>query len=508
MNILIVDNDRLDADRTGRILEKEIPHNLSVCKVKTMSEALAALQHRQISLVLCECRFPGGSGLELAAQIRSRYPETPVIFLTNSHSFELARDAINLGAKGFLNKPANPRELMRSIRMALQSDRQESPLFLRNDFWYKLLYNEAPVILPDYKKHGIASHETSHIFPLLISWRWKKGASHGWNDALVQFLITNVAQEILKDHLKKEDVVLEKNRILFLCNLRDQSPVECSIKYETMLKKCSEYITHCHMSGYVCGTASLDSLRTSVHRLWLFDQRDIRRPNQIVNISQVEPKKLQYQKPDIALWVQQLFTPAYQQGLDSMNRYLNQIRRCDYGNQHLLLCFQADLLQEVFRVLDQKNIPANAALAKMHLKELYDISNYSVDNMSAYLDALVHCLRKCQDPSWENLTLVEKVKSHILKNLESDITRNELAELVFLHPDYLSHIFKDETGMSISDYIMQERLKKSKRLLLSTSEKISEVALNIGYSNAAYFIKLFKKATGMTPKEYRNQARA
>ena len=99
--------------------------------------------------------------------------------------------------------------------------------------------------------------------------------------------------------------------------------------------------------------------------------------------------------------------------------------------------------------------------------------------------------------------IISQVKAYIEENMDREISRTEIAEAVHLHPDYLSHFFKEKTGLSISDYITEVRMEHAKTLLLTTEDSISSIALQSGYPNIAYFSKMFKRATGMTPSKYR-----
>lgn len=99
--------------------------------------------------------------------------------------------------------------------------------------------------------------------------------------------------------------------------------------------------------------------------------------------------------------------------------------------------------------------------------------------------------------------IVKKIRRYIEENPEKDLDRGTLAAQVYLHPDYLSHIFKKHTGISISNYIIQVRTDLAKKLLATTNRNISEIAIQCGYENTAYFTKIFKNAVHMTPKEYR-----
>lgn len=103
--------------------------------------------------------------------------------------------------------------------------------------------------------------------------------------------------------------------------------------------------------------------------------------------------------------------------------------------------------------------------------------------------------------------IVEEVKEYIGRHCDEVINRVEIAEKYYIHPDYLSHIFKNKTGISLSDYTIQVRIKKAQRLLTQTNLPVYKVANSCGYSNTAFFAKHFRRITGMSPKEYRNSLR-
>lgn len=103
--------------------------------------------------------------------------------------------------------------------------------------------------------------------------------------------------------------------------------------------------------------------------------------------------------------------------------------------------------------------------------------------------------------------IVEKAKIYIKENSHREISRAEVAEQFFIHPDYLSHIFKEWAGITFQDYVIKTRMDKAKKMLIYTDTSISNIAASTGYSNTAYFAKHFKRETGMTPKQYRQNAR-
>lgn len=98
---------------------------------------------------------------------------------------------------------------------------------------------------------------------------------------------------------------------------------------------------------------------------------------------------------------------------------------------------------------------------------------------------------------------VAKCIACILKNLPNKITVNDLAEEVHLTPKYLSHLFRKETGGTISSFIKEQRVEKAKKLLMYSQYSYNEISDSLAFYSQSYFISVFKKYAGMTPKEYR-----
>lgn len=98
---------------------------------------------------------------------------------------------------------------------------------------------------------------------------------------------------------------------------------------------------------------------------------------------------------------------------------------------------------------------------------------------------------------------IEHLIRYINVNIDIDLSLELLAAQIHMSPAYLSRYFKKKTGKSISEYIMELRIKKAQDLLLSTTHSITDVCFLCGYSSIANFRKYFKKYVGMSPREYR-----
>lgn len=97
-----------------------------------------------------------------------------------------------------------------------------------------------------------------------------------------------------------------------------------------------------------------------------------------------------------------------------------------------------------------------------------------------------------------------EVKKYIREHMMDNITVSDIAEELHFNPQYLMRAFKGKTGMSIIEYITQARTDTARKILRDTRLPIKEVANMVGYSDYAYFTRVFRKETGKSPSQYRN----
>jgi AraC-like DNA-binding protein len=101
--------------------------------------------------------------------------------------------------------------------------------------------------------------------------------------------------------------------------------------------------------------------------------------------------------------------------------------------------------------------------------------------------------------------LVARMLELIARN--KTITREELAAQIYLSPDYMSKLFKKETGKTLSNYLSEVKLEQAKYMLTETNLPVSTIASSLHYSNFSYFSKMFRNEIGMTPARYRKEKR-
>lgn len=131
--------------------------------------------------------------------------------------------------------------------------------------------------------------------------------------------------------------------------------------------------------------------------------------------------------------------------------------------------------------------------------ESYNVSSrYDAGRLSA--EFFRKLLTKERGDEYE---VIRNVKKLIQNDLVGDLSVAGLGVLVHVTPNYLSRIFKRQTGEGCNEYIVRKRIEKAKSLLETTLMKTSEIAGMVGYHDINYFSLAFKKQTGMSPTKYR-----
>ena len=134
--------------------------------------------------------------------------------------------------------------------------------------------------------------------------------------------------------------------------------------------------------------------------------------------------------------------------------------------------------------------------AIMGSNDIYDMCYQFQENMDIFTESLFFA-------SDQSSMSIKKTAEYIAAHFAEDLTLAEVANEVHMNPTYLSTLFKQVTGMSFKEYLNHIRIEEAQRLLSNTSYPIMQIALSCGFSDQSYFSKVFKKQTGLTPKQYR-----
>jgi len=151
--------------------------------------------------------------------------------------------------------------------------------------------------------------------------------------------------------------------------------------------------------------------------------------------------------------------------------------------------------------------------AKVVLSEYFDAGSQlgddtGIENIGALLTAVLEKVIEFRDASTGSKYngIIKTAQEFIKKNYsDKDISLHSVAKEVSISPNHFSTIFSQETGETFISFITRVRLDKAKTLLKTTQMRTSDIGYDVGYNDTHYFSYVFKKNTGMTPKEFRNK---
>lgn len=136
----------------------------------------------------------------------------------------------------------------------------------------------------------------------------------------------------------------------------------------------------------------------------------------------------------------------------------------------------------------------------MSLQSITDLDDLCY-KLQETIDVFTDCMFNYIPSKGNEIT--KKAIRYISQNFSRNLTLDEVADHVHLNPAYFSTLFKQSTGSSFKEYLNMVRIEESKRLLSNTDYSIIDISLATGFEDQSYFSKVFKKYTGLTPKQYR-----
>lgn len=129
---------------------------------------------------------------------------------------------------------------------------------------------------------------------------------------------------------------------------------------------------------------------------------------------------------------------------------------------------------------------------------LEELSRIKKEAITQYTYAM-HDLKKQQLFSLP----VVQAADYIRRHLTSPLTNREIAAAVSCHPDYLSRLFKQETGSTLTQYVLEQKCRTARYMLENSSASCTSIGAFLGFSSCSHFISRFKSIEHMTPEEYR-----
>jgi two-component system response regulator YesN len=548
--LLVVDDESIIADGLSEILQNTPDLELDVYKAYSGGEAVKLFEKTRFDVVLTDIRMPEMDGLQLLEKIRALWPKCRVIFLTGYHDFNYVYTAIQHECVNYLLKTEGYDKIIQTVAGAVadieaewqaealllqaREQSEKAKELLRKEFMYGVLSGRID-----------ASEATSQQFAdldvplraedpvlLLVGRLCRSSDSFAYSDQIQRLYRVNaVARSYLVSHTQLVSFIHEQAELIWLLQ-----PLPASDPYEapqadawpklvTFLKGSLELVQEaCKESSGAELSLVLDDSPVAwpdaaeryaqLHMLMnyrigrseglLLDKHAARCDRHTESLA---AGKLRIRPAVLGLLTERLEhgrklefhamldeATAGLREMDSMHHM--QAQEMYYALAMMLLTYtnRWQLAEE-----------ANAVIG-LH-KLMLPAEHESWPAAIAYLAKVSDVLFQLQNQEEERRanSVVSTIQTHVHNHLHdpNEISLVRLADLVYFNPSYLSRLFKQVTGINLSEYIADIRLTRAKRLLEDPNLRIQEVADRLGYGTATNFTRSFRKATQMTPQDYR-----
>ena len=531
--ILLVDDERMIRKAIANSIDWPRHGVQIVADVANGEEALLVMGKEIIDIVITDIRMPVMDGLKLAEAIRTNYPKTRIIILSGYDDFEYARTAIKQGVQDYLLKPVSEEELIPSIRR-LEKEIGNEYENEREIFLSKKLLQEnkvlictkviqdivdgrsGPEILSRAKKLGM-NLEGPSFGVILISadnYNVKYNSLEGEHPQLQRFAIYNVFEELFHERLAGTVAYSGDEEVIAIFS----SPRFMKTRmYEVLndIIKTIEEVLEVSVSmavGSEVGTmaevprlykeavaASKQNFYTGKSQVCIGDKEDERKEQNWLY------KRADYEREFIKV----LGKGSYE-GMIAIWQKIAKFFESEKASAEVVKDACIRLCKDMFVHLidlgiNVKDEGDSSDEDYYYVNEIQKKKFFA--DVSEYMELVIKDVHEkiAQVAEKKYSYMVRLAMSYLEENHSKDISLTEVADVIGVSANYFSKIFKKEVGINFVDWFNQLRIERAKDILLKNTYKVYEVAEMVGYSEYKYFITMFKKYTGKTPKQFREK---
>lgn len=476
-------------------------------------------------VIITDIRMPKKDGLWLVEQVRKENPHIKILVLTCYDEFSYARKALKLGADDYILKSEVEDEelisIMNKIKDKIEVQNKKNDI---NDKARKNTNAMRRALLGDMIKMDFAIDNklkercnglefpylnTKFVFlSIVINNKDKTEEDIERNDKINQ-VVMNLFYEQLRERKIEYIFNIAKKKYNFLLSSPKLSVTELKRIFISVNNGAKQYFDT--TVNIVCTTQvdELNKLEQAYKKYIkksqiLFYERKhndhfIIIDDVVFNEGNVFDLKKKYNK--------QIIEHIGQENAIESNKLINDISnyfRKNNINPQTARIFYSNLVGGIFNSYGQlvddneeiKNLEYYhyQIINCVNQKDVIELFNDLISNIIKVLKNLTHDHSKL---------LVNRAINYIEKNYQRKISLEDVAMDINLSKHYLCNIFKKEVGKTMSLYINELRIEQAKKMFIKPDSKIKDIYEKIGFSNQQYFSKVFKKITGMTVMEYK-----
>lgn len=466
-------------------------------------EALLLIEKHNPQLVITDIKMPEVSGLDLIKECKNSNFSTMFIILSGHNEFNLAREALHLGAYKYLLKPLDEEELEETLLDFREFNEKGNSQKISQKFYLK---TQLQKLLSDFKPDNIYEIRDSFNLTNEISYYYALIDLHNTPNVDIQKIEELIYESIPEGVLTS--IILEKHSLFgllihsgMLKPYRNHINRFCINLTSELFKKygyeASVYVGSQQHALSDLSKSRSDALEAADHRYY----RDIGSVIEHQNVHNLEFNN-SYTDIDIVDKIVNKIIKQDHIGIEEGVKELISFFREEYLSNQIIFLHINRLLNTIIKSVSDLNGDINPIINSSNFitnrEEHIFLSTLQV-NLLNLADTAAEIIGKYKV---KNNTALE-LKEYIDNNYRENLSLKYVADKMAVNSAYLGQIFKKQTGVSFNQYLHSIRIREAKELLVTTNLKIYEVASAIGYQDVNYFMKKFESAMLTTPKTYR-----
>ncbi|MGE6573827.1 response regulator transcription factor [Paenibacillus xylanexedens] len=480
-------------------------------------------------LVICDIEMPRGSGIEMIQWIRERGYDCAFIFFTCHENFDFASTAISYNADSYLLKPLNQEKLEAAVLKAVGGLKWRRQLgeyqkfgmaWLKNkglvesSFWTDILMASISprrdLIQGEIYKREL-SIKTEQGYVLLLVSVFLSEIDQRWNESTFRYAFANLSSEIILLRLHYDRVVsYQKNNRLYVAVVVDERNIDrkqLEERGKRLIQLMNEYLK-CVGTCYISEPIHIEGLAQLKAKLERMDGSNIMFRGKVHWQNAVfSRERMERFDLDTPRYTSLFVEREKAQIVNRLKKDLEQLAAKNQLDAEMLHVIREDFLQIVYAILARNIVQAHQLFTDSLAQQLYLKSVHSIFDFMKWAHLITKRTIETIKETQRSEGVADKAKRYIHENYSKDLNREDVAASVFLTPDYLAKVFKQETGMTMKEYLNACRIAAAKLMLIDSRLSIGQIAMETGYENISYFSTVFKKLAGETPNAYRSRHR-
>lgn len=207
--------------------------------------------------------------------------------------------------------------------------------------------------------------------------------------------------------------------------------------------------------------------------------------------------------PDVGAWGILMKAGSYDRVRYEVLSFLKRQPASVQKDPHFLRPLVLDFQQLVYAQLQAKGIPAHQLLKDERLTALMNRAAEDPGNLALWIEQTLSYLERVTLEIDQRDTPFGRACDYIARHVAENLYCEDVADHVAVNQDYLSHLFKKKTGLSVNQYIIREKMRTAAGLLATTQLPVCHIASGLGYANFSHFSQSFKKTYEVCPADYR-----